>query len=156
MTPEQKKRAREEVGDITKLTPKKLKEYEARLAKKKKEEKEKKNKPERKNPPTDKKLSRLTSKKLSRDVQTHAQIDDDIKRYGGATVALTLNSTLKAARKRADDHERNLKESIIQSKREKFKRRTREEDSKKSKETKDKLKEERKKGNPGLRQRKRK
>ena len=108
------------------------------------------------NPPAKHKISKLTRKKLSRDIQTHAQIDDDIKKYGGATVALTLNSTLKAAKKRADDHERNLKESLIQSKRAKFIRKTKEDDAKKSKATKEKLKAERKKGNPDISKRTRK
>jgi hypothetical protein len=62
MTPEQKKRAREEVGDITKLTPKKLKEYEARLAKKKKGEKENKKNRERTNPPPKSEIRSLSKK----------------------------------------------------------------------------------------------
>lgn len=108
------------------------------------------------NPPAKYKISKLTRKKRTRDILTQAQIKDDIKRFGEPTVVLTYNSTKRAARDRVEKHERDLRDAKTQAKREKFKRKTKKDDAKKSQSIKDKLKAERKKGNPDISKRKRK
>lgn len=74
------------------------------------------------NPPAKYKISNLPRKKLTRSILTQEQIKDDLKRYGGQTVALTYMSTLRAARARVAKYEREREWALEDAKEAKLRR----------------------------------
>ena len=110
MTPEQKKRAREEGGDITKLTPRQMKRLE-KIAKEQKEEREKKKGVRMKDIKTPRKRKRLSmaEKEMDEDRQFASQGDRNkssfvrfrnLQKESGAARAIKLGGISK---KEVDD-----------------------------------------------------